>query len=95
MYIVASVWQITGDEQEVLDRGRKMRDFLRSHPAVGFLHHFKTAPDEIMVVVGYKDEASYKALISDPNGEFEKRLAEVSMEDVARWKQSWKGESEE
>ena len=94
MYIVASIWKLVpGKEAEAQALGLKMRDLLRSTDGVQSLTQFEIGPGERMVVMGYRDEATYQKIIQDPNGVFNKALADLNLESVMTWVQSWRGPS--
>lgn len=91
MYIVASTWEVIGDQADAMSRGQRMRQLLRGQAGIEFIHHFPTTGNEIMVIVGYTDEATYKKLIDDPHGPFVTNMEALKLEDVMQWKHSWRG----
>lgn len=94
MYIVVSAWEIVqGKGAEAQGLGREMRSRLRAVPGVELIEHFASSDNEFMVIVAYRDEPTYHKIIDDPDGVFQKGLAELDLESVMRWKQSWRGEA--
>ena len=67
---------------------------LKKQPEVKLLESLVNEKGESVVVMGYKDEACYKALVHDPKGVFAKALAEHKLEDHGRWLWSEKGETQ-
>ena len=95
MYLVVAKWEcIPGHEAEFKEKGVAMRRALKKQPEVKLLEHFPSSASEIVVVMGYTDEAAYKSLVHDPQGNFAKALAEHNLEDHGRWVWSERGQAE-
>jgi heme-degrading monooxygenase HmoA len=91
MYLVVSKWEpIPGHEQEFERVGTQMRAVLSAQPGAEVIEAFET-DGKVVVVHGYRDEAAYNAIINDPNGPFQHAMAEMKLEDHARWLSSEKG----
>ncbi|HEY3411995.1 MAG TPA: hypothetical protein VGM51_02950 [Armatimonadota bacterium] len=93
MYLVISHWEpLPGRDMDFERTGPKVREALRSTPGVEFMEAIKS-DGKYTAVHGYKDEATYHAVVDDPNGPFSKALADSHLEDVARWVGSERGET--
>lgn len=96
MFVVVSKWQYDpAHEAEVRDRARAMMAAFRSWPDVEFAYNVRTGPDSVLAVIGYKDRASWERIVEDPNGPFEKTVAEIGVDRHATWQWSERGEVEE
>lgn len=94
MYIVVSKWKINpGMEDQFMERGRKMRNFMRSQPGVEMVEAFRCEDGCSCAILGYKDEESYRRLVKDPNGPFERAAKENGLEEMATWQWSERGEA--
>lgn len=94
MYIVVSKWQmLPGKEETFKENGRKMRDFMRQQDGVEFVESFKCEDGCAMAIVAYTDEASYRTLVQEPNGPFERAAKENNLETAGRWLWSERGEA--
>ena len=92
MYIVVSYWEsLPGREEEFNKIGRKMGALMRRQPGVTLLETFKSGNKYVMVH-GYKDEPTYRALVQDPKGFFARAAAEHKIDEIARWLSSERGE---
>ena len=70
MYLVISEWEAhPGKDSEFEASGRAVRPVLLRQPGVVMVESFKSG-SKLIVVHGYKDEAAYKAIVHDPDGEF-------------------------
>jgi len=95
MYLVVSKWEcLAGHEAEFRRNAVVMRNLLKKQPEVKLLESIATDGGGSVVVMGYRDEASYKSLIEDPKGVFAKALAEHKLEDHGRWLWSERGEAQ-
>ena len=93
MYIVVSEWETFPGKEADFDRiGREVARILRRQPGVEMLEIFNSGAKK-MSVHGYKDEATYRALVQDPNGLFARTVAEYKLEETARWVRSESGET--
>jgi hypothetical protein len=93
MYLVVSYWEPkSGKESQFEEAGMRVGSVLRKQPGVLLLEEFKS--DQTYVSVhGYRDEKTYRKLIDDPNGEFNKALKQYKIEDLATWVNSERGET--
>lgn len=95
MYMVISKWEaVPGHEAEFRANGRVMRNALKRLPEIELLESFAAGAGQIFVVMGYKDEAAYQALVQDPHGRFAKLASEHGLEDHGRWIWSERGQAE-
>jgi hypothetical protein len=65
---------------------------LRNQSGVQMLEMFRSGNKRI-AVHGYKDEATYQSLVSDPNGPFARAQAKHNVEEYGRWLYSERGET--
>ncbi len=94
MYMVVSRWNLkAGNEEQFEIRGKAVRQALRQIPGVTLCEAFRTG-DHAIAVLGYADEAAYKQITQDPNGPFEKLIAEQGLEEVSEWVWSERGETQ-
>ena len=94
MYMVVSKWEIIPGKEDVVEReGRQMREYLRSLDGVEFVETFRAEDGSGIAVLGYRDEDTYRRIIQDPEGPFEKRARELRLEDNMRWVWSERGET--
>ena len=94
MYIVVSKWQINpGMDEQFTESGRKMRDFMRSQPGVEFVEAFKCEDGCACAILGYQDEATYRRIVQEPNGAFERAAREHNLESMGTWMWSERGEA--
>ena len=94
MFWVLSRWKaLPGKEAEWRERGVKVRDAMRRMPGVELVDSFETESGEVVAMVGYTSEADYDRITRDPNGPFEKAVAEHRLEEVANWVSSERGTS--
>ncbi len=93
MFGVVARWEFDPkNEAELVSVSEVLMKDLRSWPGVVSAIDIKVAPGAILSVITYQDEATYKALIQDPNGPFEKAAKEHDIERIARWVWSERGE---
>src|SRR5690349_4525540 len=93
MYIVVSRWEVfPGMKSEFDARSKAVRAEVLKMPAVERLDSFYDEDGTAVAIICYTDEASYKQTIQDPNGPFEKALAQHKLEEVSRWLWSARGE---
>lgn len=93
MYLVISQWEaLPGQEAQFDKLGRKVGAVLRKQPGVVLLETIKVGKRHISVH-GYRDEATYHALVDDPKGAFAKALASLNVDKVGRWISSERGET--
>jgi len=93
MYIVVSEWEAFPGKEEEFDRiGKEVARVLRAQPGVLLLHAFNSGSKK-MSVHGYQDEATYRALVHDPNSAFARSVADKGLERIARWVRSESGET--
>lgn len=91
MYLVVSVYEAKeGQDDEFIRRGQKVSEALRQQPGMLLLEVFPSE-GKWVAVHGYRDEAAYHALVSDPDGPFARALAENRVEDVGNWLYSMRG----
>ena len=93
MYLVVSRWEAApGREAEFERLGLEVAALLRRQPGVRLLEEFKS-DNTYVSVHGYEDEATYRALINDPDGVFARAVAERRLEELGRWLGSERGET--
>jgi hypothetical protein len=93
MYLVISTWEaLPGKEAEFDQAGPAVASVLRREPGVLFVEAIKNGNQHI-AVHGYHDEATYHAIIDNPNGQFAKAIAAKNVESVAKWISSERGET--
>ncbi|HLJ56327.1 MAG TPA: antibiotic biosynthesis monooxygenase [Chthonomonadaceae bacterium] len=93
MYIVVSEWEVLpGKEEEFHRVAGAIGQILRTQPGVVMVEAFDSGGKK-MAVHGYKDEATYRALVQDPNGVFARAVEESGLEKIARWVRSERGET--
>ncbi len=93
MYGVVAKWEFEPkDEQELSRVSNLMMDELRALDGVETVLDIRVAPNAILSVITYRDEATYQALIHDPNGPFVQAAAKHGIEDLATWVWSERGE---
>jgi hypothetical protein len=91
MYLVVSKWEVLpGKETEFESASKKMRELIRSWPGVRLVEGLRNENGAI-AVVGYDDEDTHRRLVLDPGGPFEKHAAELSLDSLARWVWSERG----
>ncbi len=91
MFMVVSYWEpIPGHEEQFEQVSLAMRDIMRSQPGVDLMHAFDSNGKRV-AVVGYTDEATYNAIVGNPNGPFNRALAEYRLEEHATWIGSERG----
>ena len=79
--MVISKWEFdVSREAEVRESARIMDDAMGMWPEIEFSYTVRAGEDYVIVVMGYRDEASYQRLIRDPSGPFEKAAAESGIE---------------
>lgn len=94
MYWVVSKWQIIpGREDDWRERGASVRAAMKTMPGVEFVDSFQNASGEVVAIVGYASQDAYDRVTRDPNGPFEKAIAESRLEEVANWVSSERGTS--
>ena len=93
MYIVVSRWEVhPGKEAEFEEMGALVRGKLRSMAGIEFLHSFKNKQGQVVVTVGYTDEAAYHGVVHAEDGPFQQLMAEHRLEDVSNCVASERGE---
>jgi quinol monooxygenase YgiN len=93
MYLVISEWEpLPGKEAEFERAGSAVAAVLRRQPGVLLLEMFRSGSKHV-AVHGYQDEATYHALVDDPNGAFARAQVSHRVEGVARWLGSQGGET--
>ncbi len=93
MYLVVSEWEpLSGHEKEFEEAGMKTGNFLKQQPGVEFLEVFRSG-NKTVAVHGYRDEATYRAIVQDPNGPFAQQHAANRAEEHGRFLGSQKGET--
>lgn len=65
---------------------------LKSWPEVRQMFNVRVAPNQMLAVIEYTDQASYERLILDENGPFVQAAKKFGMENHARWLWSERGE---
>lgn len=94
MFIVLSRWEaLPGHETEWHEMSQDIGATLRAVPGVEFLHRFENDEGQLVVMMGYSDEATYHALVDDSNGAVVRAMADSNIESVARWISSERGVS--
>lgn len=93
MYLVVSKWRLFPGMEEAFQtgRGRAMREWLRSQPEVEMTHEFLSGDGHAIAVLGYKDEESYRRLILEPGGPFDRKMEELKLDPVGEWVWSERG----
>ena len=96
MYVVVSKWEYDpAYEAEVRASASLMMQALTSWPEVAFAYNVRAGDGYVLAIVGYRDEDSYRRLVQEPNGPFEKAAAEHGIERLARWIWSERGVMEQ
>ena len=90
MYLVVSHWQVVPGHQQQASAGHAMRNLLRAQDGVTFIESFDS-DGKIVVVHGYKDEATYNHIVSDTSGVFEKAALDNRLEEHLKWMGSERG----
>lgn len=94
MYIVVSKWEaLPGREAEWHATSQAIGLKLRAVPGVVALHRFENEAGQLVVVMGYADEATYRALVDEEGGGVHQVMSEANIESVARWVSSERGRS--
>jgi heme-degrading monooxygenase HmoA len=95
MYMVVSRWDVNpGQEEEVETRAAKVRETLSATPGVTLMQGFSTEDGKgIIAVIGYESKDTYDRIINDPEGPFQRALAENRLEDYTHWVWSERGET--
>jgi hypothetical protein len=94
MYIVVSRWEvIPGMEEEFEEKGRAVREILRTTPGVQLMEGFRTDEGGVVAIVGYESPEVYDRIINDESGPFAKAVSEHQIETCGRWLSSERGES--
>src|SRR4051812_39653759 len=94
MYMVVSRWEVLpGREQDFEERGRAVRQVLRSTPGVQFSEGFRTEDGGVVAVIGYESRDAYDRIVNDEKGPFQRALAAHHLEECSRWVSSERGES--
>lgn len=93
MFIVVSKWEaLPGREAEWRAKSQAIGAKLRAVPGVEALYRFENEVGQLVVIMGYADEATYLALV-DERGGVSQVMAESNLESVARWVSSERGRS--
>jgi len=93
MYLVVTRWEpIAGHEREFEEAGRRVGSILRQQPGMSYLEGFRSG-NQVVIVHGYRDEATYESLVKDPNGAFARAHAENRVEEFVRFVSSDGGET--
>lgn len=92
MYIVVSKWQPNPDSHGAwMAMSAKMKGILDAIDGVEFSHRFQNQNGEAVVIIGYRDEPTYHALVAD-GGAVARSMAENNVESVGTWISSDRGE---
>jgi quinol monooxygenase YgiN len=93
LYLVVSVWEpLPGQEEAFEKQGMAVAAKMREQPGIALLEAFRSGSRRI-VIHGYRDEATYQSLVSDPDGPFARAQAEYPVEKYGRWLYSERGET--
>ena len=93
MYLVVSYWEpVPGREAEFDRVGPQVGALLRQQPGVVMMEVFKSGGKHV-AVHGYQDEATYHAIVENPDGVFARAVAETHIEEFGRWLSSERGET--
>jgi heme-degrading monooxygenase HmoA len=91
MFMVVSYWEpLPGKEAEFEKTGPKVAAILRKQPGVVMVEGFKSGK-KLVSVHAYKDEATYRAVVDNPNGPFAKAAKQYALEEIGRWLSSERG----
>ena len=94
MFIVVSRWE---PKPEKGDAWKEMAAAARAKvsqvPGVEFMNRFMNEAGQMVVMMGYTDEATYDRLVNDPSGAVAQAMAETDVEEYATWVSSERGES--
>ncbi|MDQ3813168.1 MAG: antibiotic biosynthesis monooxygenase [Armatimonadota bacterium] len=94
MYLVVSYWEaLPGHEAEFDAVAPKMLGLLGSQPGVVLAEAFKSNANKHVAVCGYESEAAHRAIVDDPQSEFNRALREHGEGQIARWLYSERGET--
>jgi hypothetical protein len=69
----------------------KMRGILEGIDGVEFTHRFQNEEGQAVVVMGYRDEPTYRSLVGD-GGAVARSMAENDVESFGTWVSSDRGE---
>jgi heme-degrading monooxygenase HmoA len=93
MYMVVSYWEaFPGKEADFEASSPDVTAILRRQPGVCLIESFKS-DGKYVAVHAYEDEASYRAIVYNPNGAFARALQERGTETFGRWISSERGET--
>lgn len=91
MYLVISRWEALPGREAEFDRiGPILSAILRKQEGVLLVEAIKCGNGHI-AVHGYRDEATYRAIVDNPNSEFSKALVANDADGIARWVSSDRG----
>jgi heme-degrading monooxygenase HmoA len=94
MYIVVSRWEvIPGMEEEFEEKGRVVREILRTTPGVQLVEGFRSDEGGVVAILGYESQDAYNRIVNDESGPFAKAVNEHQLETCGRWVSSDRGES--
>ncbi len=93
MYLVVSYWEAVPGREADFDRlGPQVGAVLRQQPGVMLVEVFKSGGKHV-AVHGYQDEATYHAIVDNPDGAFVRAVTETHIEEAGRWLGSESGET--
>lgn len=93
MFVVVSKWEFDPANREALEaKGSRALSTIKSWDGVADAYNVRVAENSVLAVLTYRDEATYHALIDDPNGPFARLAAELGLEDSMTWLWSERGE---
>lgn len=92
MFMVVSKWRPQkGREEEFAQRSRDARKEIGAIPGVVLMHSFWNDEDGV-VVIGYEDEPTYRAVVQTPGGPFDQVAQRHRLEECGEWIWSERGE---
>lgn len=95
MFLIVSQWEAKPGKEADFERVRvKTAAAFRKQPGVEMVHSFKSGK-KLIAIHGYKDEATYRKLVDDPQGTFAKISAEHGIDEFGTWISSERGEATE
>jgi hypothetical protein len=94
MYLVVSYWEaLPGHEAEFDAAAPKLLGLLSRQPGVVLAEGIKIEGNRHVAVCGYESEAAQRAIVDNPDSEFNRTLREYGEGVVARWLYSERGET--
>jgi len=94
MFIVVSKWMPKPDKlAEWNQAAAGIPASFSAMPGVELFQRFTNEDGLVVAIMGYRDKATYEALVSDPNGAVAKDMAARNLEAYGTWISSERGET--